>query len=410
MHALTERFAMKHLAITVVVMLAFAANAAAQTSGSASIGGTISSFRDVSADAGRRQDMDGGASFEHLFDDERGRIYYDFDGGTYASPGDWSYHLHSVGLRYRFGAGEPTAKRLFLTASAAIRRNGDAWSAADYSAFGGGLNAEFHPRTNVTLRTGYRADYRSFSDLAALTQLEHRGFASVLASFETRTTVIAEVQVGGKSYDGEIRLDPTATTTSSTGLNYGQTHGMGPTLRRTNTVVQSQTQDQSGSAGLVSGLFRVAQSLSDRTGIHAQASVRTTFGSVPPALITTPAGFFDDGIYDDPFASDATSAQAGLTTAFKSGAELRGTVSWADRRYSSTPAVDADGNNLAGSPLRRDRVWRGNLAWSMPILAAHAGKAEVTVDVSYRFIRSRSNDAFYSYTSHGIGVGLSVGY
>ncbi len=154
----------------------------------------------------------------------------------------------------------------------------------------------------------------------------------------------------------------------------------------------------------------MAQSLSDRTGIHAQASVRTTFGSVPPALITTPAGFFDDGIYDDPFASDATSAQAGLTTAFESGAELSGTVSWADRRYSSTPAVDADGNNLAGSPLRRDRVWRGNLAWSMPILAAHPGKAEVTFDVSYRFIRSSSNDAFYSYTSHGIGVGLSVGY
>ncbi len=403
---------MKHFAVAVAVVLA-ATNASAQTSGSASIGGTISSFRDVGADAERRSDMDGGAGFEHLFGDGRGRIAYDLDGGTYASPGDWSYYLHTIGFRYRFGDGEPTSKRLYFTASAALRRNGDAWAAADYSAFGGGLNAELRPRANVTFRTGYRADYRSFSDLNALTQLEHRGFASVLASFETRTSVIAEVQVGGKSYDGEV-ISETAVTTptmdpAAPGSGYGPGRGMGPTLRRT-TAVPSQTQDQSGSAGLVSGLFRVAQSLSDRTGIHAQAMVRTTFGSVPPALITTPAGFFDDGIYDDPFAFDTSSLQGGVTRAFESGAELGGSLSWADRRYTSTPAVDAEGNTLTGSPLRRDRVWRGNAWWSTPVLASRTGKVELTFDLTYRYIRSRSNDAFYSYTSHGVGAGLSIGY
>ncbi len=403
---------MKQLSAAIIVVLA-ASSASAQTTGSASISGTISSFRDVGAGAERRNDMDGGAGFEHLFGDGRGRISYDLDGGTYASPGDWSYYLHTVGFRYRFGDGEPTSKRLYLTASAALRRNGDAWAAADYSAFGGGLNAELRPRANVTFRTGYRADYRSFSDLNALTQLEHRGFASVLASFETRTSVVAEVQVGGKSYDGEIYVampvEPPIADPTSPGQVSGRGRGMGPTLRQT-TVVPSQTLDQSGSAGLVSGLFRVAQSLSDRTGIHAQAFVRNTFGSVPPALITTPAGFFDDGIYDDPFAFDTSSLQSGVTRAFESGAELGGSLSWADRRYTSTPAVDGEGNALAGSPLRRDRVWRGNAWWSTPILASRTGKAELTFDVTYRFIRSRSNDAFYSYTSHGVGAGLSVGY
>ena len=406
---------MKSLALSVAFVLACAAGAAGQSSVTATVGGTVSSFRDSGAAVDRRQDVDGGAGFEHLFDRERGRISYDFDGGTFASPGDWSYYLHTAGVRYRFGADDPASRRIYLTASAALRKNGDAWAAADYSAFGGGVNAEFHPRKNVTLRTGYRADHRSFSDLSQLTQLEHRGFASLLTNFESRTTVIAEVQVGGKAYKGETRLDSTVTTTTTTptapaGQYYGSGRGMGPALRGTTTVVQSQAQHRSGSAGLVSGMLRLAQSLSDRTGIHAQATMRTTFGAVPPALITTPAGFFDDGIYDDPFAFDTTSAQAGFTRAFQSGAELAGTVSWADRRYTSTPAIDATGNELAGSPLRRDRVWRGNAVWSLPLFARRTGGAELTLDVTYRFLRSRSNDAFYSYTSHGVGVGLSVGY
>ena len=51
-------------------------------------------------------------------------------------------------------------------------------------------------------------------------------------------------------------------------------------------------------------LGRVAQSLGERTGLSLQATWRGTGGSVPPAVVTTPAGFFDDGVYDDPFASD----------------------------------------------------------------------------------------------------------
>jgi hypothetical protein len=131
---------------------------------------------------------------------------------------------------------------------------------------------------------------------------------------------------------------------------------------------------------------------------------------VPPALVTTPAGFFDDGVYDDPFASDAISGQGGLTRAFKSGAELEAAVNYADRRYTSTPALDAGGSELPGSPLRQDRVWRGAIVWSQPILGARTGKAALSVDLGYRFIASASNDAFYDYTSHGFALGFSVHY
>ena len=405
---------MKRLTFLLAAVLLIAASdtATAQTSVNTSVGGSFASFTEGATASTRRQDVAATAGFEHLFNDEQGRAYYDFDGGTFDSPGDWTYYLNTAGFTYRFGSDDATTKRLYLNGSFVVRRNGDAWAAADYSALGGGLNGEFHPKASVTFRTGYRADYRSFNDMSALTQFEQRGFASILTNLESKTTLIGEVNVGAKLYDGQVMLDPIVVTTpeTTTGTTHSRGKGMGPALRGTTGWVLPQSQDQSGTAGLVSGLFRAAQSLSDRTGVHGQLAFRTTFGAVPPALVTTPAGFFDDGVYDDPFASDAISGQGGLTRAFTSGAELEALVNYADRRYTSTPALDATGSELPGSPLRHDRVWRGGLVWSQPILGSRTGKAELSLDLGYRFISSSSNDAFYDYTSHGFALGFSIHY
>jgi hypothetical protein len=34
----------------------------------------------------------------------------------------------------------------------------------------------------------------------------------------------------------------------------------------------------------------------------------------------------------------------------------------------------------------------------------------LTVDIGYRVTNSQSNDAFYRYTSHGMGLGFSIAY
>jgi len=159
------------------LLVAVASSSPAQTSVNTSVGGSFASFTEGAASSTRRQDVAATAGFEHLFNGERGRAYYDFDGGTFDSPGDWTYYLNTAGFTYRFGSDDAAAKRLYLNGSFVVRKNGDAWAAADYSALGGGLNGEFHPKAHMTLRTGYRADYRSFSDMSALTQFEQRGFA-----------------------------------------------------------------------------------------------------------------------------------------------------------------------------------------------------------------------------------------
>ena len=318
------------------------------------------------------------------------------------------------GFGYRVGGSGDTDRRFFFNGTFVGRRNGDAWTNADYRALGGSVNGEFHPGAGLTLRTGYRADRRVFSDLSELTQTEQQVFGSVLANLPSRTTLIAEVHGGTKLYAGQVVTDYVATEVTLTpgAAGQGRGVGMGPSLRTpvTITALTPVTESQDGNAGLVYGLVRVAQSLADRTGVHAQASVRSTFGAVPPGLVTTPAGFFDDGVYDDPYASDATAAQAGFTQSFASGAQFSGQVLWTDKRYTSTIALDATGASLPGDPLRHDEVWRGGIVWSQPVFAARTGRAALTVDVGYRFTNSQSNDAFYHYTSHGMALGFSIAY
>lgn len=402
---------MRAMWTAVVILMSCSALAEAQPSASVTIGGTYASFREGATAAAPRQDVGGAASVEHLFRNERGRVFYDLDGGTYEGAGDWSYWLHSSGVTYVLGGGGATDRRLYFNAAVTLRKNGTAWAAADYAAVSAGVNAEFHPRDGMTARTGYRLDRRSFADTSALTHVEHSAFSSVLVNLESRTTLIGELQLGAKSYAGQLPLDPTvvATSTAATGVMFGQGRGVGPGLRVTQPML-TLSQSQSGAAGRASAIVRVAQSITDRVGAYAQASVRTTFGDVPPGLVATPAGFSDDGVYDDPFASHAATAQFGMTAESAGGARLQGLGSWSDRRYTSTSAVDVNWLDLPGSPLRRDRVWRGSAVWSQPVLTARTGAVALSIDTGYRFVRSRSNDAFYSYTSHSVGLSFSVRY
>ena len=395
-----------------LLVIAAAATSSAQPSMSASVGGSFEGFQNSQATSERRQNVSGAVGFEHLFAGEKGRVYYDFDGGTYDSPGDWTYALHTAGVRYRIGGDGDTDRRFFINGTFVGRRNGDAWATADYRALGASANAELHPGAGLTLRSGYRIDHRVFADLTDLTQTEHQVFGSLLANLPSRTTLIGELHAGTKRYAGQVVTDYTTEEVPMYAGAYGRGRGTGmvASVHTTTTVLTPVLESQNGNAGLVYGLVRVAQSLADRTGVHAQASIRSTFGAVPPGLVTTPAGFFDDGVYDDPYASDAAAAQTGFKHAFVSGAELSGQVLWTDKRYTSTPALDATGATLPGSPLRHDEVWRGGIVWSQPVFSARTGRAALTVDIGYRFTNSQSNDAFYHYTSHGMALGFSIGY
>jgi hypothetical protein len=155
---------------------------------------------------------------------------------------------------------------------------------------------------------------------------------------------------------------------------------------------------------------RAAQSLGERAGLSLQYARRSVFGSVPPVVVTTPALFFEDGVYDDPYASDASSARAVLKRVFGRGAEAAVEGYWLDKAYAATPALDESGEPRPDGALRADTVWRAAASASVPVLGNRTGAVALALELRWQYTRHRSNDAFYRYDAHAVGVGISAAY
>jgi len=413
-------------AVLVAAASALANPASAQPTLDLSIGSSLQSLSTPALGTQETQSALGGGAGAGLdFAGSRAHLGYGLDAGSYASAGDWSYRLHRIDGHYRFDLSAAT--RLYAGVAGSLRRNGTAWEDADYDALGAFVNLEAKPRAGLTVRTGYRVDRRSFDAMPSLDQTEHGVFASLLVNLPSRTTLIAEVRPGLKSYRGEpivpnvgsegAATDPSPAAGGGSGAG-GQGHGngagataagaaMGPIVRSAALFTPAAPADH---AQQITLLGRVAQSLGERTGLSLQATWRETGGSVPPAVVSTPAGFFDDGVYDDPFASDLAAADLRLKHVRPGGAVLEATARRFVQSYTAALALGADGVPLPGEPLREDRVWRAAASVDLPLLPSRTGAFDVRLQLFYAYTHSASNDAFYDYRDHAAGVALSFGY
>ena len=154
-------------------------------------------------------------------------------------------------------------------------------------------------------------------------------------------------------------------------------------------------------------MLRAAQGLGERTGAWVQGFVRRAGGDVPPAIVATPAGFFDDGVYDDPYASDLGAFSVGAKHVFAGGAQLQGSGAWQKKDFTAVVALDATGQPLEGDALREDRITRAGVSLSVPMPSP--GAFSLALALEYGFTRSRSNDAYYDYRSHAVGLALTLG-
>jgi hypothetical protein len=365
------------------------------------------------AGAAGYQMTNGSVEAEQQLAGERLRLFYGLDAGTFPSEGDWLYVAHSAGATYRrtFGAGSKNA--LFAGVQGDWRSNGDAWADSRYHGAGGRVNLELHPRDTAAVRLGYRVDRRVFPGAPELDQFEHDAFASALFNLQTRTTLVGEVHAGRKTYRGVATADtvpaspPDAAAAHLPGAGRG--NGKGAGMVPASLVVSSPARSD-GPANQVTLFGRVAQSITDRTGVYLQVTSRRTFGGVPPAMVATPALFFDDGVYDDPFGSNAQVVAASVKHQFAGGMIVGGEASFTWKRYVNALAGDLSGQALPGDPLRADTLRRAGATWSLPLFPARTGPFAVSLALEYSFVDHHSNDAYYNYTSHAVALGTSIRY
>lgn len=353
----------------------------------------------------------------HRFASGRLRVAYDLDVTTYAASGDWRSVQHHLGGSYRVDFGSSATTRLFVGTSTVLRRNGAAWDAADYT--GGAVfgNLEVAPREGVTFRTGYRFDVRRFSALPSLDQTQQDVFGSVLVNLPSRTTLIGEASGGFKAYAGGVAssaapgiVESNGTQGMMSGNAPGSPHGPASAVSVSGlATIAATVSDNSARASAISLYGRLAQGVGARASVIVETSRRFTGGRVVAAVITTPPGFFDDGVYDDPFASDSLFARVAMKLILANDATLSGSGSWQDKPYRETPATDIEGSTRDGV-LRHDRVVRAGVVTTWPLLTARTDVVELDLVTTYDFTRHRSTTADYGYQAHMVGIGVRLSY
>ncbi len=381
------------------------ASASAQPSFAVSIGRNLTSTSGSSVD-NADQITSATVEAEHRFAGDHVRVFYDFEGGDFATGADWGYYLQSAGTTFKAPLHRDGTLTLFVSAFASLQTNAGSWNAPGYRSLSGRANFEWRPRATMAFRTGYLLNHRAFPDLTEMNHLEQDVFASLLVNLPTRTTIVGETHFGGKSYEAM-----TARTLVPPASEQRRSHGWG--LRGNGPGAGTGLTMADGPQGTpkqITWLVRVAQSVADRTGVSIQLIERGTFGPLPPPVIGTPALYFDDGVYDDPFASDAFVLTLNGKHQFAGAMTLEAQAGTSRKNYNSTIALDLDGLPITGDPRRSDRIARAGAEWTVPLFPTKTGPVGLNLGLGYAFVRQHSNDLFYNYTSHALGLSVSVVY
>ena len=142
------------------------------------------------------------AAIEQAFADARGRAWASSDLFTYASEATGHTVQLASGASWKLTLSEDRSA-IYVGGSGLLRRNGDAWTAADVTAGSAFANIAWTPRATASARAGYSLDVRRFDDIASLDHVQHTAFVSGLVNLPSRTTLVGEITLGAKHYAGD---------------------------------------------------------------------------------------------------------------------------------------------------------------------------------------------------------------
>lgn len=378
---------------TVVLVSCFSAPALAQPAGAVTLQIPVQHTSAAGEPDETAPIVAGSASLEHWFSQERGRVFYEVELDRFQTNDAWATWLHNAGAVRTFEVGKTIVD---IGAAAFWRANSGGWADAGFH----GVNVQSGLRHDLaagSLTAGYNFYLRNFSHAPALDQAEHYSNVRALANLPSRTTLIGAASVGWKRYEGD-GVETVETTTTS---NMGRGQGRRDMLLRPVTVY-SRTEGMA-SRTLWTWSARVAQSLTDRTGIWLEHEQRRTAGDPPPALVWTPPLFYDDGVYDDPYAIDAGTWRAGARHVFARGDELGVWTSRSLRDFVGLGVFDDSG---AVVDERSDTLVRSGI--DVSIVLQSTSRLDLVMLGGYGYVWNESNDRAETYRSHVGSIGLSI--
>jgi hypothetical protein len=248
------------------------------------------------------------------------------------------------------------------------------------------LNAYYKRKFNLagfTLLGNVAASYTDYSNLEDLRNILLNSGLMFNKSFETKTTLIGGVNFNYKNY---ISSD----------------------LKSTDLVGDSlQSSSTNAFTSQLTSYLRIAQSLTESTGIAIQYSNQTILGGTANFIRQIDYVYGDESQYfDDPISYEGNSISAQLTQLFSETMFFKLNFSYASKEYPSQGIYQSIDyyNEL---DIRVDKKTMLDLSLSKYFYLGNEEQNTLLMTLSYNMINNNSNSFWYNYTSNQLSLLLN---
>ncbi len=343
-------------------------------------------------------------SFEYIPDESSFRFFATGNLSLFRDYSERRYFSNSFGVSYTKPFGEDEENALYVGTSYFMRFNRAAYDYYDFSQLIGYVNLKYYLdySEGVMSRAGYRLRYRGYRNLEEFSYLEHYGFVQLSKFFESKTTVLAELDLGNKNYVSTPASMFTATgNMHAAGMMGGRMDG------RMNQNTRYVSYSRPSTTQLI-GILRVAQSLSQTTGVSVQYLRRWDVSERTRFLSSGAVDFQgDEELWDDPYGYQGNEYNVTLTQNLPWGMTSRISTDYLVKDYARRTFAATDTNTPTG-PLRSDTRLVVGIDLRKSFGEAWGFFDGFTISLSYFYQRNKSNDPYYDFRNNSFNVGLAT--
>ena len=307
--------------------------------------------------------------------------------------------LHRFGISYFKPFGTDDRHTFFVGANGLARIDGEEYKEYDYNQLYAYANLRFD-FDYLFLKAGYNFRYRDYSNLAELNNLRHYIFLQSNKSFETRTTLILEADLGYKVFTSPIFF-----TTIQHGTDGGGGNGQGPGSSYLGSSVPVSVTADTPPMGHLILLARVAQSIFEKMGIYIQYRQQINLSDQITSF-TGSTFYQDEELFDDPFSFESQDLSAQLTWMMPWSMRMQIGGSLIDKNYIEENAYVSIDDSIGSGGYRVDNQENLYFNFTKTFSLNRRWLDSLLFNFYFGYTTNNSNSFLYNYKNRIFGGGI----
>lgn len=293
------------------------------------------------------------------------QIYYEGNVNAFRKNPAKNFNAHRIGIveTHLFSIDD---NPLNAGINYSFRNNKDEFEIYDFSQFSAYINYRHSISQTDFIVPGYVFNKNDYKNFSLFSHSEHKLFLNWVSSFETRTSILLNLEYNLKSYKEKYSYE-----------NY------------------------LNNASLIKFMANVSQSVDEKTGVNVFGAYRTNLSDGSRYLLSDSLIYYEEEIFNDIYSYDGFETGFGFKHFLGDKIGLSLEAKYVYKKFSSLNVVDIDGNEL--NDLRIDKLWGLGANLDFDLSGITDG---LTLSASWNYIKNNSNDYFYKYSNQIISASL----